>query len=312
MVTATAGWTMAAGCPCCPGLSAKADGLPPGSPEWGYTPTSPTPPPNWPGTCAVGYQQSPVNLPMPFDLNEPAPPMPPPSRPPARFSNLDFRYNPTTPAVVVNPGHGSMQVNFDAGHTLQINNEEYDLLQYHFHTPSEHALDGARYAMEVHLVHKSKTTGGLAVVGVLMEPEGQDNPALACALDHAPAPGQVNKLDKPVDPMALLPSPLATTLKGVRLNSDPLVGMLPAAEGATKKPVPDNTTMGRRPFVHYPGSLTTPPCSETVEWFVMTSPIQVGAGQILRFQKFAGGNKTYGQNARPLQPWNRRSVDYEL
>ena len=67
-----------------------------------------------------------------------------------------------------------------------------------------------------------------------------------------------------------------------------------------------------RPFVHYPGSLTTPPCSEGVDWFVFMQPIKVPDSQILDFMRFVGDNKTYATNTRPLQLLNSRLVEYEL
>lgn len=172
-----------------------------------------------------------------------------------------------------------MQVNFAPGNICFMNGEPYQLLQFHFHTPSEHSLDGTRYAMEAHLVHKSLSTGRLAVVGAMLDPDGEENRCLQTALDYGPQPGATVNLKEPADAMLLLPS----------------------ADEA-----------GHRPFVHYPGSLTTPPCSEKVDWFVMTTPVRVGSGQILKFIKFVGGNKTYGQNARPLQQEYGRQFDYML
>ncbi len=74
--------------------------------------------------------------------------------------------------------------------------------------------------------------------------------------------------------------------------------------------LPETLEDGHRPYMHYSGSLTTPPCSEEVNWFVMVEPMQVGAEQVLQFMRYAGGSATYSQNSRPLQPLLGRSIDY--
>eukprot|EP00195_Chlamydomonas_chlamydogama_P007086 CAMPEP_0202895064 /NCGR_PEP_ID=MMETSP1392-20130828/4344_1 /ASSEMBLY_ACC=CAM_ASM_000868 /TAXON_ID=225041 /ORGANISM="Chlamydomonas chlamydogama, Strain SAG 11-48b" /LENGTH=353 /DNA_ID=CAMNT_0049579953 /DNA_START=38 /DNA_END=1099 /DNA_ORIENTATION=- len=258
------------GCPCCNSLvgagPAKAVG-------WSYDPSPAAGfgAQNWPGVCTVGKKQSPINIPVgdgPHSTSK-------------RVGDLAFRYKNSVVQRIFasNPGHGSMQINFSSGKVCRINGQQYDLLQFHFHTPSEHALDGKRYAMEAHLVHRNKQTGSLAVVGIMLDHGGPINPCLEVGLKNSPKPGQEIPLSIPVDPMMLLPPP---------------------------------NTNGRRSFIHYPGSLTTPPCSEGVDWFVMTQPIKVDSTQILDFMRFAGENRTYGQNSRPVLPLQGRVIDYKL
>ncbi|GAX73853.1 hypothetical protein CEUSTIGMA_g1303.t1 [Chlamydomonas eustigma] len=267
-------------CACCSNVAGEAKAS-----EWTYSPDT-SGPYSWPGVCTVGQQQSPVNLLLSdtVHLNSP------------KYKDLVFQYDAPVDANLINTGHGSMQVNFGKGKTCVINDQTYDLLQYHFHTPSEHAMDGQRFDMEVHLVHKSQTTGNLAVVGVMLTtdlPLGNDkareNPCLANCLKMSTnlVPGVVAPVPQPkltVDPLKLLPKSRVTKKK----------------------------TSAYRPYLHYPGSLTTPPCSESVDWFVMVDPMSVSEAQVLSFMKFAGSRKTLGQNSRPIQPFLGRAFDYNL
>lgn len=92
---------------------------------------------------------------------------------------------------VVNNGH-TVQINYPQGSTLTINNQEYALRQFHFHTPSEHQVDEEAYAMELHLVHQ-KEAGKLAVVGVLIE-EGETNTFLESIWENMPQEKGENKV----------------------------------------------------------------------------------------------------------------------
>ncbi|PNH02191.1 Carbonic anhydrase [Tetrabaena socialis] len=252
------------GCPCplCKPGEAKASG-------WSYGDVAG--PPAWKGVCSTGKRQSPINIP----LNSAAP------RVEAELGEFDFAYGSFEKCDVLNTGHGTMQVNFPPGNMSFIGDMELELLQFHFHAPSEHAMDGRRFAMEAHLVHKNKSTGNLAVLGIMLEPGGLiKNPALQTALEVAPEVPLAKKASpKGINPVMLLPK---------------------------------KTKGGARPYVHYPGSLTTPPCSEGVDWFVFMNPIKVPDSQIIDFMHFVGDNKTYATNTRPLQLMNSRLVEYEL
>lgn len=164
--------------------------------------------------------------------------------------------------TIVNNGH-TIQLNFAEGSTLTLGDVKYKLLQVHFHRPSEHTIGGKNFPMEAHFVHRADS-GGLAVVGVLMA-EGKPNAAFSRIVKTMPGTeGPVVKADAGINPNAMLP---------------PRLG-----------------------YFRYPGSLTTPPCSEIVEWLLLTDPIQVASADIAAFAKL------YPMNARPVQKDNRRSV----
>ena len=166
-------------------------------------------------------------------------------------------------ADAINNGH-TIQVNYSEGDTLTVEEQSYELLQYHFHSPSEHTLEGEHFPMEMHLVHKA-ADGSLAVIGVFIE-EGSHNGAFDPVWANLPK-------EKGIE----------THFEDVTVDVDAL---LPA-----------------RPTTYrYDGSLTTPPCSEGVKWFVMTEPIQLSSDQIGAFTALIEGNN------RPLQPLNDRSI----
>jgi len=166
-------------------------------------------------------------------------------------------------ADAVNNGH-TVQVNYSDGDTLTVGGRAYQLVQYHFHAPSEHTVDGKHFPMEMHLVH-TNAEGQLAVIGVLIT-EGAHNAAFDPIWADLP-------LSKDVE----------HHLEHVKVDVDAL---LPKA----------------RTTYRYEGSLTTPPCSEGVTWFVMTTPIALSKAQIGAFTALFHGN------SRPVQPLNGRPV----
>lgn len=178
--------------------------------------------------CEAGRDQSPINIDDAV-VSTPA--------------EIEFNYNPV-PLVVVNNGH-TVQANYAEGSTVSINGEEYDLLQLHFHTPSEHTMSEQAAAMEMHLVHRNEA-GELAVVGVMMK-EGAANPVIETIWKEIPSEENTN------------------TVEGVTIDADDLL--------------PNSTT-----YFSYEGSLTTPPCSEGVRWNVLAEPIYVSEEQIDTFE----------------------------
>ncbi len=210
--------------------------------------------------CAKGKKQSPINLTGPtreivdvMRLNFPA-------------ANLTVVHQAHVVDVIDN-GH-TIQVNYDKGETFQIGNESYELRQYHFHSPSEHTVNGRHYPMEMHLVHESKAAK-LAVIGVLIE-EGQHNKAFDAVWSNLPKTvGQ------------------EVHLEDVQVDIDEML--------------PKNNSTYR-----YSGSLTTPPCSEGVSWFVYVEPIQLSSDQIQAFREIFHGNN------RPTQPLNDRTIVYDV
>lgn len=181
--------------------------------------------------CETGRDQSPIDIDNAV-LGTPA--------------DIVFNYS-EAPLVVVNNGH-TVQVNYENGSTVSINGEgeEYELLQFHFHTPSEHTLSRRAAAMELHFVHRNEE-GKLAVVGVMME-KGKAHPSIDTIWEHIPGAGETN------------------AVQGLTMN---VASLLP--NGST--------------YYSYSGSLTTPPCSEGVSWNVLAKPIQVSEEQIAAFEQ---------------------------
>jgi len=139
----------------------------------------------------------------------------------------------------------------------------YKLLQMHFHTPSEYTIGGKQSPMVVHLVHQNED-GALGVIGVMLD-EGKANPAVGALWSNIPAKvGEDVKIDTKLDLSALLPE-----------NKD---------------------------FFRFMGSLTTPPCSEGVNWFFMKEPITASKEQI------AAHVAKWKNNARPLQEKGHRLI----
>ncbi len=196
--------------------------------------------------CSVGSQQSPIDITGTIK---------------AQLPPLKIAWSRKADTIV-NNGH-TIQVNFAPGSTLKVGKDDYALLQFHFHHPSEHTFAGKSYPMEVHFVHRN-TAGTLAVIGALIT-AGKSNPVFNKIVATMPAhEGPAVKADPAIDPNKLLP----------------------AARG----------------YFRYEGSLTTPPCSEVVNWLVLREPIQVAQADIDAFAKL------YPVNARPVQKDNRRFV----
>jgi len=179
-------------------------------------------------------------------------------------SRGEFKFDyEATPLHVLNNGH-TIEVEYEQGSSMAINGEEYRLLQFHFHTPSEHLINGNNFPMEMHLVH-SNTNGELAVIGVLIE-EGKKNKTFNKIIKSAPDYEGVVEVE------------------GKYIN--------------VTKLLPEDTDE----YFNYSGSLTTPPCSEGVRWFVMKNAIEFSKKQIHKFENIIH------LNARPAQEVNDRSI----
>ena len=199
-------------------------------------------------TCGSGKHQSPIDI-----ENASVEPLSP----------IEFAYKPV-PLAVTDTGH-SFQVNVPPGSGgITVGADHYDLVQFHFHRPSEEEIHGHRYAMVAHLVHKN-AGGDLAVVAVLIH-AGEPNAFLKEVFDHFPPKGTTE-----------------TKAPGTTLD---LGEFLPQHRG----------------YYTFDGSLTTPPCTEHVRWFVLKSPVQASAAQV---QQFAA---RYPHDARPVQALNDRTV----
>lgn len=167
-----------------------------------------------------------------------------------------------SPLKIINNGH-TIRVDYAPGSSITIDGKTLRLTQFHFHRPSEEKIAGRKFDMVIHLVHER--SDGTAVVAVLVK-SGEENPAIQKLWANLP-----NTEGKEEEVASLA------------INA---ADLLPAD----------------RNYYTFDGSLTTPPCSEGVEWFVLKTPIEISAGQIATFAKF------YPMNARPIQPMNGREV----
>jgi carbonic anhydrase len=216
--------------------------------HWSYT--SGITPTKWgevSPTCATGGHQSPIAL----SSKQAKAHLP--------LQELEFSWSKST-GELVDTGH-SYQVNLPPGNSIRYGGVRYELQQFHFHSPSEHTVDGKTAPMEAHFVHKSED-GKLAVVAFLLKEAPAPSP-FATVLTTLPASGEKRSLE--VDLPAILPED--------------------------------------RWHFAYSGSLTTPPCSEDVQWIVMRGKDVVSKAELDTFRK------TYSKNARPVQPAKGRTVE---
>jgi carbonic anhydrase len=175
---------------------------------------------------------------------------------------LKFSYH-TVPLSIIDNGH-TIQVNYAPGSTLTVGEKLYTLKQFHFHHPSEEHVNGKKFPLVAHLVH-ADAEGHLAVVAVLFE-LGNANSLIDTLWKYIPS-----EKEKRQD----IPS--------VSILAEDL---LPSERG----------------YFTYAGSLTTPPCSEGVSWYVLSSYATTSTQQVARFAKI------YPTNARPIQPSNGREI----
>ena len=180
----------------------------------------------------------------------------------ADLAPLRFDYKPS-PLHIIDNGH-TIMVNYDPGSFLSVGGKKYALKQFHFHRPSEERIDGKSFDMTAHLVH-ADSEGKLAVVAILLQ-QGQDNPFVRELWKDLP-----NEKDK------------EEVLDNIQIDVSRL---LPSDRG----------------YYTFSGSLTTPPCSEDVTWFVLKHPTTVSAEEIAQFSQL------YRNDARPIQPLYGRVV----
>ncbi|PAF41530.1 carbonic anhydrase family protein [Helicobacter sp. 11S02596-1] len=187
--------------------------------------------------CEVGKMQSPINITNAVKS--------------VNTHHFDINYitsSKTDPIDVVNNGH-SIQVNFRPSNFITFDNQKYQLLQLHFHSPAEFAFDGVKNPFEMHLVHKNDK-GELLVINVDFK-LGKPNEAIELIWKFIPKEkGQKN-----------------TTIKNVKLTA-----LLPKNLG----------------YYYFKGSLTTPPCTENVKWIVLKTPLSVSKEQVEIFHKTMG------------------------
>ncbi|MCP4745873.1 MAG: carbonic anhydrase [Desulfobacteraceae bacterium] len=164
---------------------------------------------------------------------------------------------------IINKGH-TIIVNQKPGSKIIVGGNEFELKQYYFRSPSEHNIDNVSFPLEAHLVHQDKN-GNYAIIAIFFI-AGEKNENISQAWANIPEQvGDRNKLSIKID---------AETL------------------------VPDD-----RDYYYVNGSLTTPPCTEGVKWFIMKTPMTASIAQI---EKFTFVIKH--PNNRPLQPIHSRKI----
>ena len=204
--------------------------------EWGYD--GPSAPAHWASlseeyaTCANGIQQSPVDI-AGYEKASAGP--------------VSFSY--VGDAATVHNDGKFVRVEYTPGNAFSVGQQTFELKSAHLHSPSEHRIDGASFAAELHLVHESADED-LAVVALLFR-LGEPSPVVEAVLDAAPAVGD-------------------TANGGITLNA---TSYLPIGPG----------------YYRYDGSKTTPPCHEPVDWYVMSQPKTISPEQIDKLLSLSGG-----------------------
>jgi carbonic anhydrase len=236
--------------------------------HWSYF-DGPEGPENWGNlnkdnlACLKGKSQSPININVDRAVK-------------AQLDPIEFIYRPS-PLSIIDNGH-TIMVNYGEGSNLMVDGRQYRLVQFHFHKPSEEAINGERTDMVAHLVHQHHD-GNLAIVAVLMSTvQPASSRKYWWGNDAVKENALINTLWNNV--------PLVkgkTEMPGVMIDVNQ---MLPADKN----------------YFTYMGSLTEPPCSENVLWLVLKTPIYVGEEQVKNFDRM------YPMNARPLQPKGDRLI----
>jgi carbonic anhydrase len=178
-------------------------------------------------SCKLGHVQSPIDIRGAKAADLPA---------------IKFDYRPS-PLKVIDNGH-TIQVNYAPGSSMDVGGTRYELVQFHFHKPSEEKIHGKAHAMVAHLVHKD-AEGKLAVVAVLLD-KGGASPTIDTIWKNLPKEKEKEVwVDATIDAANLLPRDTG--------------------------------------YYTFQGSLTTPPCSEDVRWLVLKNPLKIAESEIVAF-----------------------------
>jgi len=185
--------------------------------------------------CKLGKEQSPINIGKTIK---------------GENGHIDFNYGMTS-LNLQNTGN-TIQVNYDEGSNIIIDNQTYDLKQFNFHSSSENTINGKSYPLEMQLIHINKK-GKIAVIAIMFK-EGQENKSLNKIWDYLPS--KKGEFDKS---------------KSHRINIASLIPM-------------------KTSYYKWSGSLTTPPCSENVSWHLLKAPINISKRQIHKITTIMGSN----------------------
>lgn len=180
----------------------------------------------------------------------------------AALATIRFEYKPS-PLHIIDNGH-TILVHYAPGSFISVGDKKYELKQFHFHLPSEEKINGKGFDMTAHLVHEDSDRK-VAVVAVLLQ-KGDDNPFVHELWNNLPKGKNKEEF-----------------VNNVEID---LSQILPSDRG----------------YYTFSGSLTTPPCSENVTWYVLKHPTTISAEEIERFSQL------YPDNARPTQPLYDRVV----
>jgi carbonic anhydrase len=183
----------------------------------------------------------------------------------AHLAPIRFEYK-SGPLKIINNGYTAVRVNYSNGNGnfLVVGDTRYELTQFHFHRPSEEWIEGKASDMVIHLMHQSKD-GKVAGVAILLK-SGGANSTIQQLWGHMPATAGPEH-----------------EIAGVEINP---AGLVPRATS----------------YYRYEGSVTAPPCTEGVTWYVLKTPMTISAAQISAFAKL------YPHDVRPVQPLNGRLV----
>ncbi|XP_057451090.1 alpha carbonic anhydrase 7-like [Lotus japonicus] len=245
----------------CPAMSQEVED----ESEFSYDVESETGPLHWGDikpewhSCKNGSMQSPIDL-----LNERVQIV-------SHLGALQMNYKPSN-ATLKNRGHDIMLELHDNSSYLQINGTKYVLKQFHWHSPSEHTIEGRRLDLELHMVHETPSGSQAAVIGMLFK-TGRPDPLLSSLTNH---------------------------LEAISNSTE--------AEIAVGVIDPGLIRIGRTQYYRYNGSLTTPPCTENVPWTIVREVRSVSKEQIELLRGSVHDDSD--TNARPLQPINNRIVKF--
>ncbi|MCD9640795.1 hypothetical protein HAX54_026444 [Datura stramonium] len=139
----------------------------------------------------------------------------------------------------------------------------------HWHSPSEHTINGRRFDLEVHLVHES-VDGKTAVVGIMYK---------------------IGRADSFLSMIESDLKALAHT-KGVERK----IGVID----------PKKVKLGSRKYYRYIGSLTVPPCTQDVVWTIVRKVRTVTKEQMKLIREAVHDESE--TNSRPVQPANKRTI----
>lgn len=199
-------------------------------PHFTYTP-GPNDPEHWSGECNAGKMQSPIDITHAQRL---------------RLAPVIYGYRPADLKIFNDCNHYQVKVLFPTNKWLFVGKKPYFLSELHFHEPGEHAINGKRAAMVIHLVHLSPESTFLVVeVPVVV---GKENPSIQTLWEHIPHAGKEQ------------------VFPNIKINALDLL--------------PDD-----RDYYRLPGSLTTPLCGQGVTWFVLKKPIEISQAQLNEYKK---------------------------